>query len=284
VAIAPHAAWCKQSTIYQVAGVAGGKKCRKAQAAKLNISRVTFCKGVFYGKSGSKQLQPAASTNHRTAKPVPQIRRTNRQGHSRRNAVHFPAVYPLRLQAVRRRSSRHHSGRGVLIMVNIGLSGSRYLVPSCIYPVVSALMLSAGRTGQASFNIGCCPTGLDQVALQLAQANHIPFSFFKAARFTASALRLRTLQLVWHSRFLFSFPSSCQLANSGSWLAVKEAASLNIPVFVHLPSIPPALLPIWSNIAGWQHAPAASLPFQVQGFSFYQPIISTVQTSLFKGV
>jgi hypothetical protein len=167
-------------------------------------------------------------------------------------------------------------------VVNIGLSGSRYLAGPVITPTVSAFMRAAGQG--FSFNIGCCPSGLDQVAIVMAKAYNIPHTFFKAQRFTVAALRARTVQLVQASHFVFSFPCSVQLAGSGSWLAVAQAAAANIPVFVHLQTTNTALLPVWRNIAGWQVTPAAAFPFPVPaGIRFFSPIIHTVQTSLFQG-
>lgn len=259
------------------AGSAAAKNAASTQA------RPPLKQRGSHGINSSFQLQPASGSNRGTAQQVPQIRCANSARHCRLNTIHFPAIYPLRLPSVGRGPSRHHSVRGILTVVTIGLSGSRYLSGAAITPTVSAFMRAAGPG--FSFNIGCCPTGLDRAALSIAKAHAIPFSFFKAKNYTAAALRARTFQMVSASQVLFSFPFSCSLSFSGSWLAVAQAAASGIPVFVALLTIqnPPLLgFPVWRNITGWQAAPAAALPFPVpSNIRFFQPIIHTLQTSLF---
>jgi hypothetical protein len=162
----------------------------------------------------------------------------------------------------------------------IGLSGSRYHAPAAILPVVKNCMLFAGPS--VTWGIGCCPTGLDQTALQVAKTYHLPYIFFKAANRSASALRLRTIQLVHASTSVISFPCSPIIQYSGSWLAVAQAATSGKPVFVWLPAhYTAAQLPTWRNIVAWQRVPPAALPFPASGLAFWQPVVQSFQINLF---
>ena len=171
------------------------------------------------------------------------------------------------------------------IVYTIALSGSRYHASSVIQPTLSRLMLAA-HTG-IQWAIGCCPTGLDSCALSVARLNHLPHQLFKAHNRTASALRLRTIQMVAAANYVISFPHSPVIAHSGSWLSVAQAATSGKPVAVWLPPsagiTAPAQLPLWGNIIAWQRVPPAVLPFHFTGAAFWQPVIQSFQTSLFNG-
>lgn len=165
------------------------------------------------------------------------------------------------------------SNQGVFMV--IAVSGSRNLNQAQIKPNVSTIMCSAGKS--VSWAIGCCPSGLDPVALSVARQNRLQFSFFQAANRSPACLRARTLSMVNSAAALIAFPVSGSVVRSGTWLAVKAAALVGKKVFVHFPGSSSSHLPIFGNIASWRLSSPSFLP----NCQFWVPVCHSIQTQLF---
>jgi len=166
----------------------------------------------------------------------------------------------------------------------VGFSGSRFPLPPgsvlCASSVLSSFAPSVAAAG-GSFAVGCCPSGLDRVVRSAASRSALPLRVFSVSGVrSAAALRGRSLRLVAAVSCLFVFPRSVSFVRFGSWLCVFAAARRGVPVFVFLPSASLSSLPCVGGVVSWRVVSGASLSPSLSAFSFFAPVVGSVELSL----
>jgi len=146
--------------------------------------------------------------------------------------------------------------------------------------LLSSLAPAVAAVG-GSFSTGCCPSGLDLAVRSACRRSALPLRVFSVSgRRCAASLRARTLRLVASSSVVFSFPRSVSVPHSGSWLAAFSAAASGVPLFVFLPGSSPAELPCCRGVVSWRVVSGASLSPSLSAFSFFAPVLESVELSL----